>query len=341
MSYPARVLVTIALVALAIACWQLRSILLMVFGGLLVATVLDAAASVVQRMTRTSHRTAVLICIVLALALTAVWGWLIGGVLLAQARELAVRLPGAAAAARVWMETSPVGPYLVQLWDDLRQQEVSLSRVAGAAGQTLGIVGNTLLVLLVGIYVAIEPRVYRNGFLRLIPVDHRHTVQAAVESCARGVRGWLKGQVLSMTFVGVTTGVGLALLGVPLALVLGILAALLDFVPFFGPIVSGLLAVLLSLYEGPQTAMAVALMVLVIQQLESNVVVPLIQRHTVQLPPAVGIVSVVLVAGLFGLTGVIMATPLAVVVMLLVKELYVARGLEAGPPARQETGPPA
>lgn len=337
MSYPGKVLVTIALFALALAAWQLRSLLLLVFGGFLVATVLTATAAMLRRVTHTSYRVAVVISVVLALALLVLLGWLIGGVLAAQVRELAARLPGAVAAARTWLGASPAGPYLLQLWDEARRQEVSWSRVAaGAAGVTLGILGNTLLVLLVGVFIAAEPQVYRNGFLRLVPVRHRRAVGAALEACARGLRGWLKGQALSMAFVGLATGIGLALLGVQLALVLGVLAGLLDFVPFFGPIFSGILAVLLALYEGPRTAMYVAILVIIIQQLESDVVVPLVQRHTVQLPPAVGIVGVLLAAGLFGLIGLLMATPLIVVAMVLVRELYVVRALEAKPHAGHE-----
>lgn len=335
MSYPAKVLVTIALLALALAAWHLRHLVLLVFGGVLVAEVIGAAAEPLGRLLHASRRLAVIACVLLALVLLLAFGWLAGGVLLEQLGELGKRLPGALAAARAWLETSPVGPYVLQLWDDMREQDVSWSRVAGAAGLTLGIAGDTLLLLLVGVFIAAEPQLYRRGLVRLIPIAHRPAVDRALATCGRGLRGWLKGQAISMAFVGIATGVGLWLLGIPLALVLGLLAALLDFVPFFGPIVSGALAVLLALSQGPSAALHVALLALAIQQVEGNLVVPLVQRHTVQLPPALGVVSVVAVAGLFGLTGVLMATPLAVVAMLLVKELYVTDVLESASPQRQ------
>ena len=335
MSYPAKVLVTITLLALALAAWHLRHLVLLVFGGVLVAEVIGAAAEPLGRLLHASRRIAVIACVLIALVLLLAFGWLAGGVLLEQLGELGKRLPGALAAARAWLEKSPVGPYALQLWDDMREQDVSWSRVAGAAGLTLGIAGDTLLLLLVGVFIAAEPQLYRRGLVRLIPIAHRPAVDRALRACGRGLRGWLKGQAISMAFVGIATGVGLWLLGIPLALVLGLLAALLDFVPFFGPIVSGALAVLLALSQGPSAALHVALLALAIQQVEGNLVVPLVQRHTVQLPPALGVVSVVAVAGLFGLTGVLMATPLAVVTMLLVKELYVADVLEAAPPPRQ------
>jgi predicted PurR-regulated permease PerM len=337
MSYPAKVLVTIALLALALAAWHLRHLVLLVFGGVLVAEVIGAAAEPLGRLLHASRRIAVIACVLIALVLLLAFGWLAGGVLLEQLGELGKRLPGALAAARAWLEKSPVGPYALQLWDDMREQDVSWSRVAGAAGLTLGIAGDTLLLLLVGVFIAAEPQLYRRGLVRLVPIAHRPAVDRALGdralgTCGRGLRGWLKGQAISMAFVGIATGVGLWLLGIPLALVLGLLAALLDFVPFFGPIVSGALAVLLALSQGPSAALHVALLAFAIQQVEGNLVVPLVQRHTVQLPPALGVVSVVAVAGLFGLTGVLMATPLAVVVMLLVKELYVADVLESAPP---------
>lgn len=201
-------------------------------------------------------------------------------------------------------------------------------KVAAAAGVTLGALGDFILMLLLAVFLAAEPRLYRDGALRLLPVGHRRKVGEALDQCALALGGWLKGQGISMIFVGTTTALGLWLLGVPLALLLGLVAGLLDFIPFLGPMVSGALAVLLAFTEGPQTALHVAILALAIQQLEGNVMMPLVQRWAVQLPPALGVVGVVLVAGVFGLPGVLFATPLVVVAMVLVKKLYVEGLLE-------------
>lgn len=142
-----------------------------------------------------------------------------------------------------------------------------------------------------------------------------------------------------MAFVGVATGVGLALLGVPLALTLGLVSGVLDFVPFFGPIAAGVLAVLFAFTEGPQTALYVAILMLAIQQVEGNLLMPLVQRWAVQLPPVLGLIAVVIFASWLGVPGIVFATPLMVVVMVLVKRLYVEEFLEKSNGQEPPQGP--
>jgi len=151
----------------------------------------------------------------------------------------------------------------------------------------------------------------------------------ALDACADALAGWLKGQAISMLFVGLATWIALAALGIPAPLVLGIIAGILDFVPFFGPVVSGALAILLAFTQGPRAALYVAVLVLLIQQTEAHVMVPLLQRWAVKLPPVLSLVAVVVFAGLFGVPGVLLATPLMVVAMVLVRKLYVEDLLEA------------
>lgn len=132
-----------------------------------------------------------------------------------------------------------------------------------------------------------------------------------------------------MLFVGTSTAIGLALLGIPLALTLGLLAGALAFIPFFGPIASGVLAVLLAFMQGPDQALYVAVLCVLIQQVEGNVLMPLVQRWAVELPPVLGITAAVIFGLLFGLPGVVLASPLMVVAMVLVRKLYVEGVLEA------------
>jgi predicted PurR-regulated permease PerM len=128
--------------------------------------------------------------------------------------------------------------------------------------------------------------------------------------------------------VGAAVALGLTLLGMPMPLALGLIAGLLEFVPFFGPIISGTLAVLVAFGQGPAQALYVALLFLVIQQIEGNVLVPLVQRWAVKLAPALTVAGVLVFGTLFGIAGVVFATPLLVVCTVLVRELYVERVLE-------------
>lgn len=322
-------LVAVGVVVVLLLFWHLRQVALLLFGGIIGATVLDALARRLQTHLRMSRLWAVVSCLLVLTAMFLLGGYLIGDRLAGQLADLRERLPVALGALRDWLAAHPPGPRLLRLWDSV-QNDMPWGRVLSAAGLTFGALGNAFLMAIIGIYLAVDPTLYLDGVVRLVPPRHRAPLRNALVSSGRGLGGWLLGQGLSMLFVGVTTAVGLMLLDVPLAFSLGVIAALLDFVPFFGPIVSGALAVLVAFSEGPQTALSVALLALAIQQVEGNLVVPLVQRWAVQLPPALGVLSVLVFGVLFGPLGIVFGTPLMVVLMILVRKLYVEDLLEGG-----------
>jgi predicted PurR-regulated permease PerM len=149
----------------------------------------------------------------------------------------------------------------------------------------------------------------------------------ALDTAGQALRLWMLGQLATMIMVGVAIGVGLWAIGLPSALALGLIAAILEFIPFFGPIMSALPALLLAFSNNVSTVLWVLALIVVVQQAENNLIVPLIQRRTVELPPALGITSVVAFGLLFGWLGLFFGTPLTVVILVLVKYLYV-RGVE-------------
>jgi predicted PurR-regulated permease PerM len=151
-----------------------------------------------------------------------------------------------------------------------------------------------------------------------------------MDAAGRALSRWLLGQLIAMGAVGVAVATGLALLKMPLALALGLISGVLEFIPFLGPIISGTLAVIAAFAQGPEQALWVGLLFLAIQQIEGNVLIPLIQRWAVHLPPALAVASVLIFGTLFGWAGIILGTPLMVVCMVLVKQLYVNEVLESG-----------
>jgi predicted PurR-regulated permease PerM len=142
-----------------------------------------------------------------------------------------------------------------------------------------------------------------------------------------------------MVIVGLITGVGLWLLEIPLALSLGLIAGLLEFVPFVGPILSAIPAILVAFTQDGMAPLYVVLLYLAVQQIEGNALMPLIQRWAVSLPPALGLIGVVVFGLLFGVLGVLFATPLMVVVMVLTQKLYVEAALRDGPSATPSPPP--
>jgi predicted PurR-regulated permease PerM len=164
---------------------------------------------------------------------------------------------------------------------------------------------------------------YRNGFLLLLPEGARDRVGKALDASGRALRMWLRGQVLSMAAVGVLTALGLWAVGVPMAIPLGILAGILDFVPFIGPLAAAIPGILVAFSQGPQVALYAALVYLAVQFVEGNVIMPMAQQWAVNLPPVLGLLAIVAFGVVFGFLGVLFAVPLAVVVHVLVQRLWV------------------
>lgn len=198
-----------------------------------------------------------------------------------------------------------------------------LSGVGGVFSSTLGAVGNFLIVILLAIYLAAEPRLYSNGFLRLFPRSSRKRAGEVLDAAGETLRWWLIGKIGSMIFIGVLTWIGLSIIGVPLALTLGLLAGLLSFIPNFGPIISAVPALLLAFINSPVTALYVLGLYVGVQAIESNLVTPYIERQTVELPPALTVVFQLALAVTVGGLGLVLATPLLALLVVVIQMVYI------------------
>jgi predicted PurR-regulated permease PerM len=179
------------------------------------------------------------------------------------------------------------------------------------------------VVLVSGIYLAVQPRMYVRGLLMLAPHARRQRYHEVLGRLASVLRWWMIGQLVPMAVIGSLTAVGLTVIGVELWLILGLLAALFNFIPNFGPLISGVPAFLLALSESPTKALWVVALFICAQSLEGYVLTPLVQRKAVELPPALLILFQVLAGLLLGAVGVILAAPLLAVIVVAVKMLYV------------------
>jgi len=198
-----------------------------------------------------------------------------------------------------------------------------LGRITGVFTTTFGVLSSVLLVLFVAIFCAVDPALYRRGLIHLLPIDKRPRAREVLDEAGHSLRWWIVGQLFSMTVVGAATGIGLWFLGIPFFVTLGILAGVLTFIPNFGPILSAVPALLLALTLGPLNALYVVLLYIGVQAVESNLLTPLVQQRNVDLPPVLNVGVQVVMGVLFGILGLIVAAPLTVLGMVLVKRLYV------------------
>lgn len=322
------ILIAITLLALAVLIWKVAPIFVLAFGGVVFATVLQAIAEPLSRRTGLSQRLSLGVVILGLLAVSGLTFWLFGRQAVSQFAEMREQLPAAFEKFKGWIAESRLGQGLVDSVRQAAEDGNPLSSAGLALGATLGGVGHLLLIIFVGIYLAAAPTLYREGALRLLPPARRPQVRDALNDAGMDLRKWLMAQLIIMTTVGVMAGVGLAVIGVPLPLSLGLVAGLLEFVPVVGPIVAAVPGVLLAFAAGPQTALYALVLYLVVQHVEGNILTPLVQRWAVELPPVVALLSIVAAGLVFGVMGVIFATPMAVVAMAMVRHLYVEETLE-------------
>jgi len=226
-------------------------------------------------------------------------------------------------------------PWMERLLDNLppaRLMSDGGAVATTAVFATFGALGTFILILFIGLYGAADPGRYREGFLMLIAPPGRARAEEVLDNAAGTLRGWLTAQLISMSVVGVLTWAGLWLLGIPLALVLGLIAALLAFIPNIGPVLAAVPALLLAVSQGWSTVFWVGTVYVGVQTLESYVITPLVQLEKVSLPPLLVIgfqmLFGVLFGVLFGILGLMLATPTAALTMSLTRDLYVEDWLE-------------
>jgi len=333
-----RVLIVLGLAAIFFLVWQLRILLLMLFGAIVIASIFRAVADGICKYTRLSNGVSTALSILIVLGSVAALIALFGTHVATQVQTLRETLPAA------WKT-------LEQRIGDIglsAQLDKLVATVTAPGGGSLSGFGRTLLsigsgladllvVIFAGIYLATQPNFYRIGAIKLVPPGKRKIAAEAMLESERALRLWLKGQAIAMVVVGLLTGFGLWMLGMPSAMTLGLLAGVLEFIPFAGPIIAAVPAIMLALAVSPELALWVSLLYLAVQQFEGNLLTPLVQQYAVDLPGAVLLFSLIGFGTLFGTLGVILAAPLAVVTMVLVKRLYVIETLDTPTPIPGET----
>lgn len=323
-------LILLGVFALAVAIWQAVDVVLLLFGAVLVANALRAPTDVLTRTTRMPDG--------LALAITSLVMLLTIGVLIlflvpqisAQVPELLDNLYDTIVQLNRRLGLDALGEQMAgdgELADALPSPSDLLGGARSLLSTTFGALTNVVILLIVGIYLAAAPRLYFDGAVRLFPKERRERARETLGAIGRTLRWWIIGQLIAMTVVGILSFVGLTLLGVPLALALAVIAFLTNFIPFIGPIISGIPAVLVGFSQGTDIGLWVLLLYVGIQSFEGYVLTPMVQRESVSLPPALTIAAQVVFGVLFGALGVIFATPLAAAGLVTVRMLYVEGAL--------------
>lgn len=318
-------------------------VLLLVLAGVLLAVFFRGLGGWLSRHTPLSEGWGVLVAVGLALVLLLGTGWWLAPRLSEQATQLGEQLPQSLAGARRQLGSYAWGRWLVRelpvdfsFQDALRSGDGSLvRRFLGWFGSALGVLGNIYVLLFVAIFVMAEPRPYQRGMVLLVPPAHRDRAREVLQQLGSTLFRWVLGKLFAMTVVTVLTALGLWALGMPLVLTLALLAGLFSFIPNFGPLIGLVPAALLALMQGPDQALLVVGLYALVQLLESNLITPLAQRKLVDMPPALVIIAQVLMGLFSGVLGLLLATPIVAMVLVLVKMLYIKDVLDDPKPEAQ------
>jgi predicted PurR-regulated permease PerM len=317
-----RVLIVAAIAAFAWLLWALSELLLLVFGSVLLAVILRFIAETFAARTGMRKDWSLLVAGAIILGLMAVAIFLFGAQLRGQFAALSSQLQSV---------EQTIGGY----FDAGRMKELLsgttlgtlLARALSWGTTAVAIAASLLLVIIGGIYMAIDPEVYRNGLIKLFPLGWQDRVRATLDDAGEALRLWLAAQLTAMVLVGLMIATGAFLIGIPSPLALGLIFGLMEFVPVVGPIAGAVPVLLVALGQGWEMALWALGLVLVVQQVESNLIMPLVSGRAVQLPPAVGLFAVVAMGIVFGPLGLVLGYPLAVVCDVAVRRLYVRETL--------------
>lgn len=319
-----RLLIALAFISLAALVYVLADLLLLVVGAIIIASVLLAAAQGLRKLLPLSDRWSVMMVVVLIAGLMAAAGWLFGPEIIGQVSELFANLPAAAGKLSARFESTEWGAFVVDNLEEVGVYATAfLAQVPVFALGAAGAVANAVLAIVGGIMLALEPVYYRDGLLLLFPRTIRSNVQRALDASGHSLEGWLLAQLTSMAVIGILTATGLAIVGVPSAFGLGIFAGLAQFVPYVGPFVSAIPGLLIAGATGWDVFIWAAVVYAGVQQVDDNLITPWIQQRIAGIPMALALFALVAFGIVFGPVGIILATPLTLIVLVMVRSLYI------------------
>lgn len=328
LTYIEKVWHTVAIVALLVTVILIArvafNVLLMVLAGSLIATYFHGLGDIIQRRTRMRRKFAMIISILGSFALLAVLLWFMGTKIQSQVTELSHKLPATVANVKASLNKTPTGQKILENFSDDGPQKM-MTTAQSFFTTSFGVIGDLYIILFLGIFLTANPSLYKNGILMLVPHQKREMGTHIINRISLSLKGWLKGMLTSMVLIAFLLTIAFTIVGLPVALVLALITGLLELIPNLGSLIAMIPGVLLAFTISTKTAIIVALIYIACQTIVANIVTPLIQRKMINLPPALTLISQLIMGTLSGALGIILAVPLLAILIILVEELYVKK----------------
>lgn len=301
-------------------------VFLLFFASCLAAIFLSSLAAFVASKTPLSYKVSVSLVLIVLLTLSAGFFAVSAPVVGDQISRFKESFPQSVEQTYEQVKQYPFFQWLennFDLQDWMPSKRILLGQTAPVATGMLGGIASFVIMIVLGIYLAFDWKPYVEGFIRLFPKDKRKRAGEIIASVGEKMRWWLIGKFIGMLIIGTLTTVGLKILGIPFAFLLGLIAAMLTFIPNIGPVLSAVPAVLLAFLQSPQQALNVIILYIATQALESWLITPNVEQRTISIPPGLVILSQIVFGLLLGFLGLALATPLFAIVYVLIREIYI------------------
>ncbi len=323
------IIILLASITIIIISWYAFDVLLLTFAAILLAIFLRTQNNLIKRVVQVPDSLSMSLVIGVIITIFTIVFILMVPIISEQIQSLSNDIPGAWDKFKQTLSTTLNLDSNFSLYQNVQnflpQGKNFLTQATNIFSSTFGLIGSFLVVIIMGIYFAFDPNTYKEGFISLIPSNNQKKARTILESIGDILQWWIIGKMFSMVIVGILTTLGLWFLGIPMALTLGILAAILTFIPNIGPIIAVIPAILIAFTQNPMSALYVIALYVTIQAIESYIITPVIQGKTMALPPALVIFSQLIMGLLTGILGLSLATPLLAALSVLIKKGYIEK----------------
>jgi predicted PurR-regulated permease PerM len=328
LSYIEKVWHTAAIVALLVSVVLIArvafNILLMVLAGALISIYFHGLGDIVERKTKLSRKWAMTISVTLSFVILGLLFWFMGSKIQVQVAELSNTLPHTVNVFKEKMSESVIGQKILDNFSGDNSGNLSHT-VQAFFSTSFGVLGDIYIIIFLGIFFTSNPDSYKKGILLLVPKSKKELGKHIMDRVSLSLKGWLKSMMISIVLITILIATGLSIISIPLAMVLALIAGILKLIPNLGSLLAMIPGVLLALTISTNTAIVVAILYIVSQTIVSNIVTPLIQKKMIDLPPALTLISQLMMGVLSGALGIILAVPLLSILIILVDELYVKK----------------
>ncbi len=319
--------ITIFLILITLLLGFSFDIILLIVASLMIALPLRAAARWLSRKVGWKEGICLAIVALLSLGLLVGMIWVVSTTIGHQISDLKEGIPKAVDNFQEKLSQTDVGKKLLDMIPSenelMKGGSKWMNQATGVLSSTFGTIADLYVIFFLAIFIAAQPRLYREGIILMIPKKSRERAGEVLDKMSETLVKWLMGQLFSMLVVGIMSFIGLWALGIPLAGAIALFAALVTFIPNIGPIFALIPAVLFALMDSPEKALYVVFIYVGIQAIESNVLTPIVQKRMIDIPPALVLISQLIIGLFTGVLGLILATPLMAMVMVMVKMLYI------------------